>query len=44
LPIIFLSGLVYFFQNSQNFGNGSGQSPTDLGQSTARFERRREIY
>ena len=40
LPIIFLTGLVYFFQNSENFGNSSGQSPVDLGQSTARFERR----
>merc|ERR1712176_789714 len=39
LPIIFLTGLVYFFQNSENFGNSSGQSPVDLGQSTARFER-----
>ena len=40
LPIIFLTGLVYFFQNSENFGNGSGQSPMSLGKSTARFERR----
>jgi len=40
LPIVFLTGLVYFFQNSENFGNGSGQSPMSLGKSTARFERR----
>ena len=40
LPIIFLTGLVYFFQNSENFGNGAGQSPMSLGKSTARFERR----
>jgi len=40
LPILFLTGLVYFFQNSENFGNGSGQSPMSLGKSTARFERR----
>ena len=40
LPIIFLTGLVYFFQNSENFTNNSDQSPIDLGQSTARFERR----
>jgi len=40
LPIIFLTGLVYFFQNSENFGGGSGQSPMSLGKSTARFERR----
>ena len=42
LPIIFLTGLVYFFQNSENFGSNSSQSPVDLGQSTARFERRTE--
>ena len=40
LPILFLTGLVYFFQNSENFGNGSNQSPMSLGKSTARFERR----
>ena len=40
LPILFLTGLVYFFQNSENFGNGSSQSPMSLGKSTARFERR----
>ncbi len=40
LPIVFLAGLVYFFQNSENFGGGSGQSPMSLGKSTARFERR----
>lgn len=40
LPILFITGLVYFFQNSENFGGGSGQSPMSLGKSTARFERR----
>ena len=40
LPLIFIAGLVYFFQNSENFGGGSGQSPMSLGKSTARFERR----
>jgi len=40
LPIIFITGLIYFFQNSENFGGGSGQSPMSLGKSTARFERR----
>merc|ERR1712032_96992 len=40
LPLIFIAGLVYFFQNSENFGGGSGQSPLTLGKSTARFERR----
>ena len=40
LPLIFIAGLVYFFQNSENFGGGNGQSPLSLGKSTARFERR----
>jgi len=40
LPLIFIAGLVYFFQNSENFGGGPGQSPLSLGKSTARFERR----
>jgi cell division protease FtsH len=40
LPILFITGLVYFFQNSENFGGGNSQSPMSLGKSTARFERR----
>jgi len=40
LPIIFITGLVYFFQNSENFGGDNAQSPMSLGKSTARFERR----
>jgi len=40
LPLIFIAGLIYFFQNSESFGGGSGQSPLSLGKSTARFERR----
>ena len=40
LPIIFITGLVYFFQNSENFGGDNNQSPMSLGKSTARFERR----
>jgi cell division protease FtsH len=40
LPVIFITGLVYLFQNSENFGGGSGQSPMSLGKSTARFEKR----
>ena len=39
LPLIFITGLIYFFQNTENFGNSSGQSPINLGKSTARFER-----
>merc|ERR1712087_220925 len=40
LPLLFIAGLVYFFQNSESFGGGSNQSPLGLGKSTARFERR----
>jgi len=40
LPVIFITGLVYLFQNSENFGGGGGQSPMSLGKSTARFEKR----
>jgi len=40
LPILFITGLIYFFQNSENFGGGNGQSPMTLGKSTARFEKR----
>ena len=40
LPLLFIAGLVYFFQNSESFGSGSNQSPLSLGKSTARFERR----
>ena len=40
IPILFVGGLLYLFQNSENFGGGSGTSPMNLGKSTARFERR----
>lgn len=40
LPIIFITGLIYFFQNSDNFGANNTQSPMNLGKSTARFEKR----
>jgi len=40
IPIIFVGGLLYLFQNSENFGGGGGASPMNLGKSTARFERR----
>jgi cell division protease FtsH len=36
LPILFVGGLFYFFQNSEN----ANSSPMSLGKSTARFERR----
>ena len=40
LPIIFVGGLFYFFQNSENFPGSSDSSPMNIGKSTARFERR----
>lgn len=40
IPIIFITGLFYLFQNSENFPGGTGSSPMNLGKSTARFERR----
>lgn len=38
LPLIFIGSLIFFFQNSENFGGGGGSSPMNLGKSTARFE------
>jgi len=40
LPILFVGGLFYFFQNSENFPGGSGSSSMSIGKSTARFEKR----
>merc|ERR1712087_737630 len=40
LPILFVGGLFYFFQNSENFPGGSGSSPLNILKSTARFERK----
>jgi cell division protease FtsH len=40
LPVGFIIGLFYLFQNSENFPGGAGSSPMNLGKSTARFERR----
>merc|ERR1712191_40445 len=40
LPILFVGALFYFFQSSENFPGGNGQSPMALGKSTARFEKR----
>ena len=40
LPILFISGLYYFFQSSENFGGGSGSSPLNILKSTARFEKK----
>jgi cell division protease FtsH len=38
LPLIFIAGLVFFFQNSENFSQNSGNSPMNLGKSPARFD------
>jgi len=38
LPLIFIAGLLFFFQNSDNFSQNSGSSPMNLGKSPARFE------
>jgi len=40
LPIIFIAGLIFFFQNSENFSQNSGNSPMNLGKSPARFDQR----
>jgi cell division protease FtsH len=40
LPVIFIGGLIFFFQNSENFSSGSGSSPMNLGKSPARFDER----
>ena len=40
LPLIFISGLLFFFQNSENFSSDSGSSPLNIGKSPARFEQR----
>ena len=40
LPLIFISGLIFFFQNSENFSGNSGSGPMNLGKSPARFDQR----
>ena len=40
LPLIFIAGLVFFFQNSENFSQNSGNSPMNLGKSPARFDQK----
>ena len=40
LPLIFIGGLIFFFQNSENFGGNSGSSPMNLGKSPARFDQK----
>ena len=40
LPLLFIGGLIFFFQNSDNFSPNSGSSPMNLGKSPARFDQR----
>ena len=40
LPLIFIAGLIFFFQNSENFSQNSGNSPMNLGKSPARFDQK----
>ena len=40
LPLIFIAGLIFFFQNSDNFSQNSGSSPMSLGKSPARFDQK----
>ena len=40
LPLIFIAGLLFFFQNSDNISQNGGSSPMNLGKSPARFDQR----
>jgi cell division protease FtsH len=40
LPLVFIAGLIFFFQNSDQSQNG--MSPMNLGKSTARYDQRPE--
>ena len=40
LPLVFIAGLLFFFQGSDNFSQNSGSSPMNLGKSPARFDQR----
>lgn len=40
LPILFIAGLLFFFQGSDNFSQNSGSSPMNLGKSPARFDQK----
>lgn len=42
VPLIFIVGLFFFFQNSDNFSQNSDSSPMNLGKSTARYDQRPE--
>jgi cell division protease FtsH len=38
LPLLFIAGLFFFFQNSEGFSPNSGSGPMSLGKSPARFD------
>lgn len=38
LPLLFIAGLFFFFQNSETFSPNSGAGPMSLGKSPARFD------
>jgi cell division protease FtsH len=40
LPLIFIGGLIFFFQNSDNSLPNSSSSPMNLGKSPARFDQK----
>lgn len=40
IPVLFIGGLIFFFQNSDNFSQNPGNSPMNMGKSTARFNPR----
>ena len=42
LPLVFIVGLIFFFQNSENLSQNSTSSPMSLGKSPARFDQRPE--
>ena len=42
LPLVFIVGLIFFFQNSDTLPQNSANSPMNLGKSTARFEQKPE--
>ena len=40
LPAIFIGGLIYYYQNSDEFSENSGNNPMNIGKSPARFNPR----
>jgi len=42
LPLLFIGGLIYLFQNSDDFSQNPGNFPLNIGKSPARFDPRPE--